>query len=558
MKRTATTSSILLLAMTWLVTSAMPAQAQSFTTEWEFSTAEGNLPSYFRTNNDTRYLAYGRIDDGSGTRVERVLVASGGNDPYEIRILDASDGADLGALPSVTSLPTPSDGRKITDVEVTDDGIIIACNEVNNAFTAGGTTENFACYRWDSLTDTSPTTVVDYPVPDNSPNNGSTEGDWVGRQITVVGSMSDNSATILTTAAREGSYVYRFTTSDNGQSFTGEAIERMDRPPTGNINGIAPIGPGSSPFIVNVLNVQPILYDATGNEQAEDQGAFTSFTNSIKYFEVDGQQWVVTFRWDTTGENQFAELVDISLGFAQGLPYGSTPNFGRANAEGNTNGTGDVAVRVNDDNTATIYVLATNNGVGAYTTDTGLPVELAGFDARRSGDGVSLTWRTLSETNNERFEVERSVDGAAFATIGERAGQGTTSESTRYTFLDRAIPFDAETIDYRLRQVDVDGGESLSDVASVRWTADRLQLIGTAPNPVVAQGEIRYVLPERATVRLTLYDVLGREVRVLDEGSRAARGHAVPFDARGLSSGLYFVRLEAMGQTTTARVSIVR
>ncbi|NBC86999.1 MAG: T9SS type A sorting domain-containing protein, partial [Bacteroidetes bacterium] len=557
MKRIATTFSTLLLAAAWLVTSTMPAQAQSFSADWEFSTAEGNLPSYFRTNNDTRYLAYGRIDDGSGTRVERVLVASGGNDPYEIRILDASDGTDLGTLPSVTSLPTPSDGRKITDVEVTDDGIIIACNEVNNAFTADGTTENFKCYRWDSLTDSSPETVVDYTVPDNSASNGSSEGDWVGRQVTVVGSMSDNSATILTTAARESSYVYRFTTTDNGQSFTGEAVERKDRPPTGNINGVAPLGPGASPFIVNVLNVAPIQYDASGNEVAEDQGAFTAFTNSIKYFEAGGKQWAVTFRWDTTGENQFAELVDVSLGLDTSLPYATTANFGRANEQNNANGTGDVAVRVNNDDTATIFVLATNNGVGSYTTGSALPVELANFDARRSGDDVSLTWKTLSETNNQRFEIERAIDGGSFAKIGQRAGQGTTTEATPYSFVDASIPYGAETIDYRLRQVDVDGGESLSDVVTIRLSADRLQLLGSAPNPVKSTGEIRYTLPEQANVRVALYDVLGREVRVLDQGARAARQHSVSLDASGLSSGVYFIRLEAMGQTRTTRVSVV-
>ncbi|NBC87414.1 MAG: T9SS type A sorting domain-containing protein [Bacteroidetes bacterium] len=560
MKRIATTFSTLLLAMAWLVTSTMPAQAQSFTTEWEFSTAEGNLPSYFSTSNATRAIAYGVVDDGSGNLVERVLVASG--PPYEIRILDASDGTDLGTLDGIGSLPTPNDGRTITDVEISDDGIIIACNEVNSTFGNNTATESFQCYRWDSLTDATPETVINYTVPDNTPNNGSSEGDYVGRQFTVVGSASDNSMTLLVAAIDTGaSFVYRFTTSDNGQSFTAEAIERTGRPPSGNINGVAPIAPGASPFILNAINAAPTLYQSDGTEDTEEQGAVDPVTHTLKYFEVNGKQWITTFRWDTTGENQYAELVDISSGLDQAFPYGggvTTPNFGRANGEGNTNGTGDVAVRVNNDNTATIYVLATNNGVGAYTTDSALPVELANFDARRSGDGVSLTWRTLSETNNQRFEIERAIDGGSFAKIGQRAGQGTTTEPTRYSFLDRAIPFGAETIDYRLRQVDVDGGESLSDVVTIRLSADRLQLLGSAPNPVKSTGEIRYTLPEQANVRVALYDVLGREVRVLDQGARAARQHSVSLDASGLSSGVYFIRLEAMGQTRTTRVSVIQ
>ena len=140
------------------------------------------------------------VDDGSGTMVERVFVSLGGgenSDDYQIRILNASDGTDTGnTLPGVGSLPTPSDGRTVGDVAVSDDGVIIACNSVNNAFTNDGATENFRCWRWDSLTD-SPTEIISYTPPDQ---DGDGEGDWLARQFTVVGSASDNSLTLLAAA----------------------------------------------------------------------------------------------------------------------------------------------------------------------------------------------------------------------------------------------------------------------------------------------------------------------------------------------------------------------
>ena len=51
-------------------------------------------------------------------------------------------------------------------------------------------------------------------------------------------------------------------------------------------------------------------------------------------------------------------------------------------------------------------------------------------------------------------------------------------------------------------------------------------------------------MPASAAVRLTVYDVLGRPVRVLADGVRSSGWHEVVFEAGGLSSGLYVYRLE--------------
>ncbi len=70
-------------------------------------------------------------------------------------------------------------------------------------------------------------------------------------------------------------------------------------------------------------------------------------------------------------------------------------------------------------------------------------------------------------------------------------------------------------------------------------------LEGNYPNPFNPQTAIRFGLPETAQVRLVVYDVRGRQVRVLAEGVRAAGMHEVTFDATGLPSGVYFYRLTA-------------
>ncbi len=71
------------------------------------------------------------------------------------------------------------------------------------------------------------------------------------------------------------------------------------------------------------------------------------------------------------------------------------------------------------------------------------------------------------------------------------------------------------------------------------------------PNPFNPSTEIRYSLMEETELRLSVLDHLGREVRVLAEGTAAAGTHAVTFDAGDFPSGIYFYRLEsALGMAT--------
>ena len=65
------------------------------------------------------------------------------------------------------------------------------------------------------------------------------------------------------------------------------------------------------------------------------------------------------------------------------------------------------------------------------------------------------------------------------------------------------------------------------------------------PNPFNPSTTIKYALPQSAMVRLSVYDMLGREVSVLVNERRDAGVHEVKFDGSNLASGVYFYRLKA-------------
>jgi hypothetical protein len=89
-------------------------------------------------------------------------------------------------------------------------------------------------------------------------------------------------------------------------------------------------------------------------------------------------------------------------------------------------------------------------------------------------------------------------------------------------------------------------------------TVGRMELAQNFPNPFNPSTVIGFNLQSSHVTSLTVYDMLGREVAVLVNGSMPAGAHSVTFDASGLSSGTYIYRLEAGGQVLTRRMTLVK
>ena len=78
------------------------------------------------------------------------------------------------------------------------------------------------------------------------------------------------------------------------------------------------------------------------------------------------------------------------------------------------------------------------------------------------------------------------------------------------------------------------------------------------PNPFNPVTRIQYSLPEQHDVRLEVFDILGRSVALLVNESRNAGTHTVPFDAAGLSSGVYIYRITAGPHSVVRRMMLMK
>ncbi|RYY19275.1 MAG: T9SS type A sorting domain-containing protein [Cytophagaceae bacterium] len=162
-----------------------------------------------------------------------------------------------------------------------------------------------------------------------------------------------------------------------------------------------------------------------------------------------------------------------------------------------------------------------------------LPVQLTSFAAARAVSGVQVAWATASEKTSAYFDVERSLDGRAFARVARVAAHGTTAQAHAYASLDATAP--ATQLYYRLRQVDFDGTVAYSPVVSVAATDGAPAEFTLAPNPARERLSFRTAQPTAYTVRNTL----GQLVR---SGTTAAGPNDLAVSE--LPAGVYFFELQ--------------
>lgn len=179
----------------------------------------------------------------------------------------------------------------------------------------------------------------------------------------------------------------------------------------------------------------------------------------------------------------------------------------------------------------------------AYGTVTPLPVELTAFLSKATSTGVTLTWNTASERNNDHFVVERAEgESDIFRAIGQVKGAGNSSQPQQYQFIDKA----PQAVGYyRLRQVDADGREEFSPIVLVK-------------SEIKATNKVSELVayPSPATETLTVAGASGASLGVFNQfgqkmqETKLTMEQRQQLDVHSLPNGVYFLRDLTTGQST--------
>lgn len=226
---------------------------------------------------------------------------------------------------------------------------------------------------------------------------------------------------------------------------------------------------------------------------------------------------------------------------------------------------------IQDLNTANTYSFATNGTAGStgnrfriLITDqtTPLPVVFTALEAKlNSNNGTDLKWSTMSEKNNAKFIVERSVDMKSFVEVGLVKAVGNSNVRNNYTFTDLK-PEVYTTNYYRIKQVDLDGKFTYSNIASI--TTDikgngNFNTVETTTNsvkvyPIPTRDVLNISMVDGDDLTYSIVDVFGSEVK---KGASEVIETASSINVSELSSGIYFIVVKSSNGTLTKTKFIV-
>jgi len=196
------------------------------------------------------------------------------------------------------------------------------------------------------------------------------------------------------------------------------------------------------------------------------------------------------------------------------------------------------------------------------TVSSEVPVELLSFNAEMIDGNVVLNWSTATETNNSGFQIEKAVRSQQSSVInwenkGFVSGKGTTTEKTLYSYSDKNEK--PGTYLYRLKQIDFDGTFSYSSEVEIEVTGPKdFALYQNYPNPFNPSTTIKFALPVKTNLNLNVYNTLGEKVAEIFNGELEEGYHEMMFDASGLSSGIYFYKIESENFNSTQKMLLMK
>jgi len=164
---------------------------------------------------------------------------------------------------------------------------------------------------------------------------------------------------------------------------------------------------------------------------------------------------------------------------------------------------------------------------------TPLPVTYSYFNAKPSTNKVQLEWETTSEINNSHFEIEKTMDGENWYTIGTVEGAGNSYGAQFYSFDDNS-PAQGLNV-YRLKQVDWNGDFEYSSNKTVIWGGQTtLNTVNVFPNP----GTEKIYINGVENPKVTVYNLAGT-VQFQSENKNE-------LNLQFLQNGVYFIHIQSL------------
>jgi len=181
--------------------------------------------------------------------------------------------------------------------------------------------------------------------------------------------------------------------------------------------------------------------------------------------------------------------------------------------------------------------------IGFAPTEGGvqLPLDLLSFEGKQKAKTNVLKWITTNEINTSHFEIQSSINGNQWKTIGEKEAAGFSSNIENYDFIDRTPTTNTY---YRLKMVDFDNTYQYSDNIHIRRSNEEDGIIDVYPNPVQDELIISFETLNEATINYEVRNLNGQLVQSNFVQSNSGI-NTLKIQTSDLAQGVYFVQFQS-------------
>ena len=181
-----------------------------------------------------------------------------------------------------------------------------------------------------------------------------------------------------------------------------------------------------------------------------------------------------------------------------------------------------------------------------YTRDDAAsrPLFVTSFFTVNEADRIVLKWTANNEPENEVYEVQRSVDGRNFITIGTANGKALGNSQVNYAIED-LNPVHGLAY-YRLVQKGANGNISYSELKPTNRSGIAIAYFVAYPNPVNNELTVKVVSTQTEKARMDILDITGRIVKSVPVSLNNGEQH-LQINMTGIAKGTYIIKLQ-MGQ----------
>ena len=268
------------------------------------------------------------------------------------------------------------------------------------------------------------------------------------------------------------------------------------------------------------VNGQPAL--VSGSERIVPLGFLTNVAGTFTITATNLTQF---------DANTTVYLEDVSLHLTQNLSSNKTYTF--------SSGVGTISSR---------FKLHFN-----YKISNPLPIQLLSFVAKCTNNTVDINWSTATETNNDYFTLERSMDATNWEFVTKVAGAGNSNSVLNYIVKDIS-PVNGISY-YRLKQIDYNGQTETFSPVAVNCSEETSQVsVSYYPNPFTSEviTEISNSVSESAVINV--YDIFGRKVFAKTISRDELTLKAFSLNLADLTNGVYFIEFTSDSFTGVTKV----